>query len=128
MAAAPAAHPVAAAGLQESDFFLVEYAGYPNVWHELLVVLAPDGASQVCTLTPNDDSYEEDLFAPADVRRRLPCDGGRMGAHPVAAAGGHVTLTGRHSRWLSSCRAMSLASTGTRGRAARWSGWWSTTS
>ncbi|CAK0851426.1 unnamed protein product [Prorocentrum cordatum] len=85
-----AVHPVAALGLQEGDFILVEYAGYPNVFHERLVVLAPDGSSLTCTLTPDDDSYEEDLFSAAEVRRWLPCDGGRMGAYPPAAAGMHV--------------------------------------
>ncbi|CAK0848746.1 unnamed protein product, partial [Prorocentrum cordatum] len=74
----------------EGDFILVEYVGYANVWHERLVVLAPDGSSLACTLTPDDDSYEEDLFAVAEVRRWLPCEGGRMGAYPPAAAGMHV--------------------------------------
>ncbi|CAK0911882.1 unnamed protein product, partial [Prorocentrum cordatum] len=74
----------------EGDFILVEYVGYANVWHERLVVLAPDGSSLACTLTPDDDSYEEDLFAAAEVRRWLPCEGGRMGAYPPAAAGMHV--------------------------------------
>ncbi|CAK0849807.1 unnamed protein product [Prorocentrum cordatum] len=95
-ARAPAAAleaPASAAQLaaaQEGDFILVEYVGYANVWHERLVVLAPDGSSLACTLTPDDDSYEEDLFAVAEVRRWLPCEGGRMGAYPPAAAGMHV--------------------------------------
>ncbi|CAK0810486.1 unnamed protein product, partial [Prorocentrum cordatum] len=78
------------AAAQEGDFILVEYVGCANVWHERLVVLAPDGSGLACTLTPDDDSYEEDLFAAADVRRWLPCEGGRMGAYPPAAAGMHV--------------------------------------
>ncbi|CAK0788308.1 unnamed protein product, partial [Prorocentrum cordatum] len=74
----------------ERDFILVEYAGYANVWLERLMVLAPDGSGLTCTLTPDDDSYEEDLFAAAEVRRWLPCEGERMGAYPPAAAGMHV--------------------------------------
>ncbi|CAK0908097.1 unnamed protein product, partial [Prorocentrum cordatum] len=78
------------AAAQEGDFVLVEYVGYANVWHERLVVLAPDGSGLACALTPDDDSYEEDLFAAAEVRRWLRCEGGRMGACPPAAAGMHV--------------------------------------
>ena len=62
MAAAAAAHPLTAYGLQEGDFILLEYVGHANVLHERLVVFAPAGVNIVCTLTPDDDSYEEDIF------------------------------------------------------------------
>ncbi|CAK0849464.1 unnamed protein product [Prorocentrum cordatum] len=85
--AAAGAHPRVAAGPQEWDFVLVEYTGLPSVPHERLIILIPDGGDQVCTLTPDDDSYEEDLCAVAEVQRWLPRAAGRMGAYSTAAAG-----------------------------------------
>ncbi|CAK0856473.1 unnamed protein product, partial [Prorocentrum cordatum] len=54
---------------------------------ELLVIFAPSGQSLVCTLTHDDESYEEVVLGATGVRRWLPCDGGRMRAHPAAVAG-----------------------------------------
>ncbi|CAK0896628.1 unnamed protein product [Prorocentrum cordatum] len=77
-------------GLRAGGFILLEYVGHPNVMHERLVIFAPSGQTLVCTLTPDDDSYEEDIFGVIHVRRWLPCDGGRMGAHLVAVAALYV--------------------------------------
>ncbi|CAK0810782.1 unnamed protein product, partial [Prorocentrum cordatum] len=73
-------------GLQEGVFFLDEYAGFQDARRERLVILAPDGANQVCTLTPDDDSYEEDLFAPAEVLAAAAVRMGLAVALGVAAA------------------------------------------